>query len=115
MSELPLMRSLTYKEIYAIYAEGNLGKYSMGYLEKVGWATNGVLNYPLGLDNDGDIVWLPGANGVMPVIEASGATILAALMSGANSLATLTDGIKTIMDDVYDNTNHCLNVNDVVP
>ena len=100
MPSLPLMRSLTYKEIYAIYAEGNLGKFSMGYLEQQGWATQGTPNYPLGLDDDGDIVWLPGALGVTNVTEGNSAAIYASLMDGANSAASMIADIKAKTDQM---------------
>lgn len=66
------------KEIFAIYSQGILARRSHRELVSKHWVNDsGMWIYPIGVDNDGDLVWLAqDSTGRKPVVEQNSTGIL---------------------------------------
>lgn len=75
--DVPDRLALTIKQVYAIYAQGLLSRISQAEAARKHWIDDtGKWAYPIGVDNDGDLVWLAqDSSGRIPIVEQSGSAI----------------------------------------
>jgi len=87
---LPIATDITLKQLKALYDQGELSKYSLGYLMEGGYMHSSIWGRVLGVDNAGNLVWLPqDSTGRAPVIERWSETTKSYANSAYRSLSNM--------------------------
>lgn len=82
--QLPDVRRLTIKQLYALFSQGDLHKLSMGELQAAGVMEPSIWGKIIGVSSTGTLVWLPqDSTGRMPIVEQNSSTISSRVLDGA--------------------------------